>query len=112
MKVKPYMEEVVELVLQFLENQLGETAIAQQLREKHVKHVPEEVLKNNLLIKKGLAKSIKSYVQMDKRIKQYYMDRHIASEVEGEPMEDEKKTKNPRKDSTNSVQQSKSKDKK
>lgn len=41
MKVKPYMEEVVELVLQFLENQLGEATIAQQLREKHVKHVPE-----------------------------------------------------------------------
>lgn len=49
---------------------------------------------------------------MDKQIKQYYMDRRITPEEEGEPMEGQKKTKNPRKDSTNSVQQSKSKDKK
>jgi hypothetical protein len=51
--------------------------LAEELRAKHIKHIPENILQNNLLIKKGLTKVIKTYVQLDKNIKQYYMKRVV-----------------------------------
>jgi hypothetical protein len=69
MKVKPFKEEVVALVVNFLSNSLKETVIAEQLKLKYLQHVPEWVLKNNMLVRKGLVKVVKSYVQVNQKVK-------------------------------------------
>ena len=64
---------------------MGQEEIARRLREKHIKDIPSWVLDNNELVKKGIAKVVKAYVQMDKKIKKYYVDRkQPAEEVEEE----------------------------
>ena len=79
MKVKPFMEELIILALNFIENDLGEKKVADKLREKHGSSIPEWVLKNNLLLEKGLIKSIKSFIQMDKKMKAYFTSRKPES---------------------------------
>jgi hypothetical protein len=73
---------VIALVLEYLRKELGESEIAEQLKLKYISHAPEWVMINNALLKLGLVKVIKSFVQMDKKIKDYYMEREEEAEDE------------------------------
>lgn len=55
---------------------MGESDIADSLREKHLSsELPTWVFEGNLLIQKGLIKAVKNFVQLNEKVKQYYLQR-------------------------------------
>jgi hypothetical protein len=55
---------------------MGESDIADSLREKHLSsELPTWVFEGNLLIQKGLIKAVKNFVQLNEKVKKYYLQR-------------------------------------
>ena len=78
-KTTPFLEEVVFLVADLLES-LEHTKQADKLKKEF--ELPEWVKKDNPLIKKGLKKILKNYINSNDKILKYYQNRKPESEDE------------------------------
>ena len=78
-KTTPFLEEVVFLVADLLES-LEHTKQADKLKKEF--ELPEWVKKDNPLIKKGLKKILKDYINSNDKILKYYQNRKPDSEDE------------------------------
>ena len=78
-KITPFLEEVIFLVADLLES-LEHTKQADKLKKEF--ELPEWVKKDNPLIKKGLKKILKNYINSNDKILKYYQNRKPESEDE------------------------------
>ena len=78
-RISPFLEEVVYLVADLLDSN-GHTKRADKLKQEF--ELPEWVKKDNPLIKKGLTKILKDYIESNPKILKYYTNRKPESEDE------------------------------
>lgn len=80
-KITPFLEEVVYVVADFLTS-IEHTKEAEKLKKEF--ELPEWVKKDNPLIKKGLKKVLKDYINENEKVLKYYKNRKPESEAEDE----------------------------
>lgn len=76
-RITPFLEEVVYLIADLLTS-LGHNKEAEKLKKEF--ELPEWVKKSNPLIKKGLKKILKDYINSNSKILRYYQNRKPDSE--------------------------------